>query len=175
MFFKNFRTFKNFPFEKPDFYTKTPVLTQNSMFFKNFPVLKIPRSRNGVLTQNSVFFKNFRTFKKFSVQENGVLTQNSAFFKNFRVFKNSPFEKVYTFQKVDFSIQNMIHRHKHLSFPNALWYICHSLPHSTSKSYKKQAFKRTISTFDINYRDQKVHCIANLIPVERLRTNFRTF
>ena len=37
---------QNFPFEKPGFYTKTPVLTQNS-----------------------TFFKNFRTFKKFSVQE----------------------------------------------------------------------------------------------------------
>ena len=113
--------------------------------------LKIPRSRDGVLTQNSVFFKKFR------------------------VFKNSPFEKVCTFEKSRFFQQNILRGHKHKGFSYPLLYIYHSLPHLTSKTFKKQAFKRTISMFDINYRDQKLLRITNLIPVGRLRTKFRTF
>ena len=129
------------------------------MFFKKIPpISKIPRS------------EKVRTFK------------NSSFNTKFRVFQKIPpilkiprSEKVRTFQKSRLFQQNMIHRHKHLFFPNAFWYICHSLPHLTSKSCRIHAFNRTISMFDINYRDQKVLCITNLIPVGRPRTNFRTF
>ena len=133
-----------------------------------------------------MFFKKFRLFQKFPVRKSTsfsklrLLTQNSVFFKKFRTFQKIPrFSKKYVFfkkkKKSRLLTQNTIHRHKHLFFPNAFWYICHSLPHSTSKSCRIHAFNRTISTFDINYRDQKVLCIANLIPVGRPRTNFRTF
>ena len=111
-----------------------------------------------------------------------------CFFKNSARFKNSPFEKKSTFSKLRlfqekstfdtkfrFLTQNTVHRHKHLFFPNAFPYICHSLPLSTSKTCRIHAFNRTISMFDINYRDQKLLCITNLIPVGRPRTKFRTF
>ena len=69
----------------------------------------------------------------------------------------------------------MLRRHKHLGF--FLSFMVHLLffTHLTLKTSKKHVFKRTISMFDINYRDQKVLRITNLIPVGRLRTNFRTF
>ena len=50
-----------------------------------------------------------------------------------------------------------------MDFSYPLLYIYHSLPHLTSKNLQKQAFKRTSLMFDINYPDQKVLCIANLI------------
>ena len=133
-----------------------------------------------------MFFQKFRTFQKFPVRKkltfskSRPLTQNSVFFQKFRTFqkfpvrKKSTFSKLRLFSKLRFLTQNMIHRHKHLFFPNAFWYICHSLPLSTSKTCRIHAFNRTISTFGINYRDQKLLCITNLTPVGRLRTNFRT-
>ena len=36
-------------------------------------------------------------------------------------------------------------------------------PLNFKKTFKKQAFKRTSLMFDINYPDQKVLCITNLI------------
>ena len=159
MFFQKFRTFQKFPVRK-----------------------KLTFSKSRPLTQNSVFFQKFRTFQKFPVrkkvdffQKSRPFTQNSVFFQKFRTVPKFPVRKKSTFSKLRFLTQNMIHRHKHLFFPNAFWYICHSLPLSTSKTCRIHAFNRTISTFGINYWDQKLLRIANLIPVGRLRTNFRTF
>ena len=50
-----------------------------------------------------------------------------------------------------------------MDFSYPLLYISHSLPHLTLKNLQKQAFKRTSLMFDINYPDQKVLCITNLI------------
>ena len=50
-----------------------------------------------------------------------------------------------------------------MNFPYPLSYIYHSLLHLTLKNLQKQAFKRTSLMFDINYPDQNVLCIANLI------------
>ena len=122
-----------------------------------------------------MFFQKFPTFQKFPVPKTRAFTQNSVFFQKFRTFQKFPVRKKSTFSKLRFLTQNMIHRHKHLFFPNAFWYICHSLPLSTSKTCRIHAFNPTISTFGLNYWDQKLLCIANLIPVGRLRTNFRTF
>ena len=144
------------------------------MFFKKFRVFKnSPFERRSFNTKFRVFQKN-SVFSKIPRSRDGVLTQNSVFFKKFRVFKNSPFEKVCTFQKVAF-FNKIRFVGINIWVSPILYGTFVILYPSTSKTCKKQAFNRTISMFDINYRDQKVLCIANLIPVGRLRTIFRTF
>ena len=168
VFFQKFPIFKNSPIERWSFNTKFRVFQKNSVFSK------IPRSRDGVLTQNSVFFKKFPVFKNSPFDKRSFHTKFHVFSKIPHIQKNSPFEKVCTFQKVAF-FNKIRFVGINIWVSPILYGTFVILYPSTSKTCKKQAFKRTISMFDINYRDQKVLCIANLIPVGRLRTIFRTF
>ena len=122
------------------------------------------------------------SFQKSRLFQIYVFSKNSVFFQKFRTFQKIPrSKKVDFFNKSSFDTKsrfltpNTIHRHKHLFFPKAFLIYLLFFTHLTSKTCQKHVFNRTISMFDINYRDQKLLCITNLIPVGRPRTNFRTF
>ena len=136
MSFSKLRLFQKIPHVSKNSRSKKLRLFQNSVFFKKFRTF-----------QNYVFFKmtsfsKIRLFQNYVFSKFRVFQKNSARFKKFPVFQNDVFFKNTCFSKLRFFkkkktrllTQNTIHRHKHLFFPNAFWYICHSLPLSTSKT-----------------------------------------
>ena len=146
------------------------------MFVKKSPFKRWSfRSKDGVLTQNSMFFQKFRTFKNSPFKRRSFNTKFHVFQKIPYIQKFPVRKKVYTFEKVDFFNKIRFVNINIWISPILYCTFYHSLPYLTSKNLQKQAFKRTISMFDINYPDQKVLCITNLIPVGRLRTKFGTF
>ena len=108
-------------------------ITQLTSTFPIFYTRKITAfSKSRLLAQNSVFFKKFRIFQKIPVRKKLDLFKKSTFDTKFRVFQKIPhFSKIPRSKKSRLFQQNMIHRHKHLFFPNALS-CCKFLTFSTS-------------------------------------------
>ena len=76
--------------------------TKFRVFSKIPPISKIPRSKKYVLLKKSTFDTKFRVFQKIPSISKIPRFSKSTYFSKSRLFQ-----------------QNMIHRHKHLFFPNA--------------------------------------------------------